>query len=103
MRMGDEQPGGAEDGRHEDHRQRPEQSFHDHPLGGSARGWLAPAGHWELYPKQHRPPRQGFPGALIAIGTYGQRMPGQQHKMAARKNMATRWGVVVRRPAHAGI
>lgn len=32
-----------------------------------------------------------FPGALIALDTYGQRMLEQQHKMAARKNMDARW------------
>src|SRR5690349_1466689 len=35
--MGEEQPGPAEDGGHDDHGQRPEQSFHDHSLGGSAK------------------------------------------------------------------
>jgi O-methyltransferase involved in polyketide biosynthesis len=33
----------------------------------------------------------GFPGALIALDTYSQRMLEQQHKLAARKNMAARW------------
>ena len=32
-----------------------------------------------------------FPGALIALDTYRQRMLEQQHKMAARKNMDARW------------
>jgi O-methyltransferase involved in polyketide biosynthesis len=32
-----------------------------------------------------------FPGALIAFDTYRQRMLEQQHKQAARKNMAARW------------
>jgi len=32
-----------------------------------------------------------FPGALIAFDTYPQRMLEQQHKLAARKNMAARW------------
>ena len=34
---------------------------------------------------------RSFPGALIAFDTYSQRMLEQQHKMAARKNMAARW------------
>jgi len=33
----------------------------------------------------------GFPGALIAFDTYSQRMLEQQHKMAAKKDMAARW------------
>jgi O-methyltransferase involved in polyketide biosynthesis len=32
-----------------------------------------------------------FPGALIAFDTYSQRMLIQQHRVAARKNMAARW------------
>jgi O-methyltransferase involved in polyketide biosynthesis len=33
----------------------------------------------------------GFPGALIAVDTYSQRMLEQQHRLAARKNMDARW------------
>ncbi len=32
-----------------------------------------------------------FPGALIAFDTYSQRTLGQQHRMAAKKNMDARW------------
>ena len=32
-----------------------------------------------------------FPGALIAVDTYNQRMLEQQHKMAAKKGMGARW------------
>ena len=32
-----------------------------------------------------------FPGALIAVDTYSQRMLEQQHKLAARKGMEARW------------
>ena len=32
-----------------------------------------------------------FPGALIALDTYTQRMLERQHKLAARKNIAARW------------
>ena len=32
-----------------------------------------------------------FPGALIAFDTYSQRTLEQQHRLAARKNMAARW------------
>jgi len=34
---------------------------------------------------------RAFPGALLAFDTYSQRMLEQQHKQAARKNMAPRW------------
>jgi O-methyltransferase involved in polyketide biosynthesis len=34
---------------------------------------------------------RAFPGALLAFDTYSQRMLEQQHKQAARKNMAARW------------
>ena len=40
-RMGDEQPGRAEDGLTDHDRQRPEQSFHDHSLGGPAKAGCA--------------------------------------------------------------
>ena len=32
-----------------------------------------------------------FPGALIAIDTYSQRMLERQHQMAAKKGMQARW------------
>jgi O-methyltransferase involved in polyketide biosynthesis len=32
-----------------------------------------------------------FPGALVAFDTYSQRTLGQQHRLAAKKNMAARW------------
>jgi O-methyltransferase involved in polyketide biosynthesis len=32
-----------------------------------------------------------FPGALIALDTYSQRMLERQHKLAARKDIAARW------------
>ena len=34
---------------------------------------------------------RNFPGSLIALDTYRQRMLEQQHKMAARRNMPARW------------
>lgn len=34
---------------------------------------------------------RSFPGAFIAFDTYSERMLQQQHRMAAKKNMAARW------------
>jgi len=34
---------------------------------------------------------RGFPGALLALDTYSRRTLEQQHRLAARRNMAARW------------